>query len=417
MRYLVVLFIGILSLPLHASVKVDVFSSEVVLDETKADAETRAKAEGLKQVIIRASGDKNAINSPVIKKVLNRSGNYLSQISYGEQLGQKSIKMVFNPPQIQSLLGQAELPYWSDIRSNLVVWVIQEGQYGREILWDYTDSSALNQIKIFSDLRGLPITIPVGDIEDVTSISGPDLWGSFTSPISKASVRYSSDAVLVIRVQKAANGSYVRWTLYDEKPEFIVDSKREPVVGEATGDTLKALEVVIDEVSNYYARKSAIKSSGVSENTITAKFIEVESAQSFFTLENMLQKLSSVAGVDVEKIIGNEVTFNIHLLGSEIDFETEVIQSQHVRKFEVDEFIAPTLNENSITPELNVTVDGTELVESAELVESTTAINPSEETTVKDNANTFPPAIEEAINTVEQEPMLAVNSLVFEWVK
>lgn len=408
MRYLVVLFIGLLALPIQASVKVDVFSSEVVLDDNQSDAEKSAKSQGLKQVIIKASGDKNAINSPVVKKALNKSGIYLSQIGYGDQFGQKSLKMIFNPPQIQSLLSQADLPYWSNIRSSLVVWVIQEGQYGREILWEHTGSSALNQIKFFSDLRGLPITVPVGDIEDVTSIAGPDLWGGFTAPISKASQRYASDAVLVIRIQKAADGSYVRWTLYDEKPEYIVESKREPIVGSASGDTFKALEIAIDEVSNYYARRSSIKSSGISESMLTARFIDVASVQSFFALEQILKGLNSVASVDVDKIVGNEVTFTIHLLGSEIDFESEVIQNNHIRRFEPEVLFIPKPNENDVVPEIDAVMNNVGSLEN----------NSEQVLAEQETGSAAAPAIEDVAVNIPQEPKVAeVKPLFFEWIK
>lgn len=411
MRYLVVLFIGLLALPIQASVKVDVFSSEIVLDDNQSDAEKNAKSQGLQQVIIKASGDKNAINSQVVKKALNKSSAYLSQIGYGDQFGQKSLKMIFNPPQIQSLLSQADLPYWSNIRSSLVVWVIQEGQYGREILWEHTSSSALNQIKFFSDLRGLPITVPVGDIEDVTSIAGPDLWGGFTAPISKASQRYMSDAVLVIRVQKAADGSYVRWTLYDEKPEFIVESKREPIVGSASGDTFKALEVAIDEVSNYYALKSSNKSSGVSDSMLTAQFVEVGSVQSFFALEKILKGLNSVAGVDVDKIVGNEVTFTIHLLGSEIDFESEVIQNNYIRRFEPEVLFIPKPNEDEVVPETDAVTNNVELMDNS--VQENTVGELAEQ-----DIGSAVPAIEDVAVNIPQEPKIAeVKPLYFEWVK
>jgi hypothetical protein len=419
MRYLVVFLIGLFALPIQASVKVDVFKTEVILDENESDAEKVAKIEGFKQVIVKASGDKNAINNPVIKKALNKNGSYLSQIGYGEEQESQTLQMVFSPPQIQSLLNQADLPYWSAVRSNLVVWVIQEGEYGREILWEHTGDSSLNQIKFFSDLRGLPIIVPIGDIEDLTTISGPDLWGGFTAPISAASQRYSTDAVLVIRVQKAANGSYVRWTLYDEKPQFIVDSKRVPVTGEASGNTHEALEVVIDEVSNYYARKSSIKSSGQSEDTIVAQFIEVDSAISFFTLEKLLKGLSSVAGVDVDKIVGNEVTFKIHLLGTEIDFETEVIQSPYVKKFELfepEEEVFQPIDDGSVEANIDTTgQDNTNLQE----LNGTPSTEPLLQVEQQNG-----PAAEGVVHMGSAEDMDAqaleieeTATLVFEWVQ
>lgn len=347
MRYFIIFFLGLQMFTAQAAVKVDIFSSEIVLDDVESDPESLAKSEGLKQVIVKASGDKSSVNNLVIQKALSKSGTFLTQLGYGEQLGQKTLKMRFNPPQVQALLNQAELPYWSDTRSSLIVWVIQEGQYGREIQWEHSGHETLEQIKMHAEARGLPITIPVGDIEDITAISGPDLWGGFIDPISKASQRYPSDAVLVVRIQKAADGQLIRWTLYDEKPQFMINSKREPVTGTTSGQVFVALEAMIDEIGNYYAQKSAVKQSGVAENTLTAQFLGVNSSVRFFNLERELKKLSSVAGIEVKQVVGSTVTFEVHLLGSEADFAAEVEQIHRVRAL-------PTPEPEQIQPVLPV---------------------------------------------------------------
>ncbi|MDV7105067.1 DUF2066 domain-containing protein [Vibrio sp. TH_r3] len=359
MHYLVVLFIGLFVLPVQASVNIDVFNYEVVLDSNQADAESMAKTEAMKHVVIKASGNSNAITNPVIKKALNRTSSYLSQLGHGEINGQKTLQVGFNPEQIQLLLNQADLSYWSSSRANLLVWVVRDGEYGRQILWEHDEDESLSNIKSFSSSLGLPIVVPVGDIEDVSNITASDLWGGFTSSISTASQRYTSDAVLVIKIQQASNGEYIRWTLYDEKAQFIVDSKRQPIVGTASGNANDALRDIIDEISQYYAQKSAIKFSGKSKNTVLANFIGISSATRFFSLEKTLKSLNSVAGVDVEKIVGDEVMFTIHLLSSEEDFSTEVGQIPNIGKLafpsQVEQPVtSPEMGESSEIPVSNM---------------------------------------------------------------
>ncbi len=64
--------------------------------------------------------------------------------------------------------------------------------------------------------------------------------------------------MLVVRIQQSASQSTIRWTLYDEKPAFMEESKRQPLSGFSQGgETHVALEQVVDEVSNYYAEKKA----------------------------------------------------------------------------------------------------------------------------------------------------------------
>ncbi len=336
MRYFIVFLLGLFTvlIQVQASVVVDIFKAEVVLDKEKSDAEERARMEGFKQVIIKASGDTNAVENPVIKKAQSKSRSYLSQMGYGTQEGKQTLQMAFNPSQIQLLLNQADLPYWPDVRSVLTVWVIQEDHQGREILWEYSNNASIHYIKKFSALRGLPITIPVGDIEDVTGVTETDLWGGFISPVSVASQRYSSDAVLIIRNQQTADTNAVRWILYDEKPQSMVSSKRRPITGSIDGKIDIALKTVIDEVSNYYAKQNATKISGKSDSATVIQLTRVKSAKDFFELEQLLKKLHSVAGVYVEQVMGDTITYHIELFGSKLEFEAEMVKNRNIKKLD-----------------------------------------------------------------------------------
>jgi len=412
MRHIAIFLIGLLAFPAYSEVKVDLFDAEIVLDEADTQAENTAKSAGLQQVVVRASGDKNAATNPVVVKALRKSGQYLSQISYGDQFGLRSLKMVFNPPQIQSLLMQANLPYWSENRANLVVWIVEESRYGREILWEQSGSSSMNQLKYFADLRGLPVTIPVGDIDDVTGITAPELWGGFVSPISSASLRYPGDAVLVIRIQRAVNRSSIRWTLYDEKPEFMFASNRDPLTGSASGETHVALESVIDEISNYYATKSAVRNSGELTGTVSVQFLNITSANRFFALEKMLKAQNSVASLNVQYLVGSDVTFKINLLSSREEFEAEVIQNDSLRKFSLGYEEAPSVIS---TPDIN-----TDVVQSGELVtEQGSVIQPLINSS-NDISSGYTAAPVTGISTetaLESEELSNINKpLVFEWV-
>ncbi|MDG3088838.1 DUF2066 domain-containing protein [Vibrio hannami] len=282
MRIFTLLMLAVLVFPAQATTKVDVFSAEVLLDLEDADAEQKARSEGLEQVIIKVSGDKNAAKNEVVQKAIKRNAaSYLSQIGYGDQAGNQTLKMVFNPPQIQSLLTQAQLPFWSDERPSIVVWVVEEGRYGRDILWENSNSPFVNQLRYFSSLRGLPILVPVGDFEDVTAISPTDIWGGFLDPLSVASTRYPVDAVLVLRVQNLGSRDNIRWTLYDSKPDKLAVSTAQPLIGTESGQSAQALEAVVDQVTNYFAQKNAINGSGESSGAIPVEFSGIRDANTF----------------------------------------------------------------------------------------------------------------------------------------
>lgn len=75
----------------------------------------------MKDVIVRATGSQSSLSNPVIEKAVGTSSRYISQLSYGQVDGQNSLKMLFNSDQIRSLLTQAQLPFWSANRANILV--------------------------------------------------------------------------------------------------------------------------------------------------------------------------------------------------------------------------------------------------------------------------------------------------------
>ncbi|WP_394144481.1 DUF2066 domain-containing protein [Vibrio atypicus] len=387
MRHLALLVLGLVGLPAMALTNVDLYRTEVVLDQAADNADAKARVEGMKEVIVRASGDRSAASNQVVQKALKQSGQYLTQISYGQLDGAQSLKMGFSAPHIRSLLSQAQLPVWPSARANLLVWLVEESQADRNIVWEHSDSAVLEQMKQEAQKRGLPVTVPVGDFDDITGVSVSDLWGGFATPVGQASQRYPVDAVLVIKAQ----GNSLRWTLYDQKPATVGVTRQAPLSGSNNGSD--AASKMVNQISDYYAKKSAVVVASESSETIKVRFTELNDAVGFFTLENKLKKLSSVASLDIVKIQGSQVTFNIHLLSSQAEFEQEVRRVAPVSQLEsvVDQ---PAI----VVPTQPVTAEGT-VQEPAILIDAT---NPQQ-------------TVSEVAPQVLPEVIPAETILVFEW--
>ncbi|EOX4458197.1 DUF2066 domain-containing protein [Vibrio antiquarius] len=343
MRYLALLLIGWLSLPVYALTQVDIYRAEVVIDSEQNDGESLARQQGMQDVIVRATGSQSSLSNPVIKKALGSSARYISQLSYGQVDGKASLKMLFNSDQISSLLTQAQLPSWSPNRANILVWMVEEQGYDRNIAWEHSESSNVAALRSAAKLRGLPITIPVGDFDDVTGVNVSDLWGGFIEPIGQASQRYPADAVLVVRAQ----GEQIRWTLYDQSPMRIVEAQRSPRNGSVSG--ANAIAEMVDGIADYYASKSAVVVSGKSSKALAVKVLNVTSATDFFRLENALKQLNSVAGTEIKRVQGDELTLNIHLLASQQAFEKEASSISQLMVFEdpLGEVDAPALTQEA----------------------------------------------------------------------
>ncbi|EGU58169.1 hypothetical protein VINI7043_04003 [Vibrio nigripulchritudo ATCC 27043] len=421
------MLLSLLAFPGFALTKVDIFQSEVVLS-AEEKAEDLAKAQGLEQVLIKASGQKDVASNPVIEKAMKSTSPYLSQISFGNLDGQETLKVAFNPKQIQGLLTQAGLPYWSESRSSVLVWIVEEDRYERQIIWEQSGSNVTQLLNQFSDSRGLPVTVPVGDFDDVTGISAPEIWGAFVDPISKASQRYPADAVLVLRIQHLSSGrATVRWTLFDQTPSQMIGSQQSPMSGQERGEFSASLQQVVDQVSDYFAGKSAVQVSDVSTENVTVQFLEVKSSRDFFQLESLFKSLNSVASTEVLKIQGSEVTFKVHLLAPVVDFQRELNNFKQVREFslEVPVESEPVLVESTpvtsddpqtAEPEVPLETVAEENIPEENIDSSATDVLPEQDEPVagSDTSESFVEPVEETVE-VELEPQEKAD-LVYEWL-
>ncbi|MDC0611087.1 DUF2066 domain-containing protein [Vibrio sp.] len=333
MRYLIVFLLGLFSLGTNAAVKVDLYHTEVVLDQGQSDSD--AEIQGMENVIVKVSGNKTALNNPVIKKALSNTSQYLTELGRSKTSDNQSVlKLGFNPRQMRELITQAQVAYWPDTRTNVLVWYVEDDGYQRTISWENVGGESVDAIKKEADLRGLPVTIPVGDFDDVTNIEPSDLWGSFLKPISEASSRYQPDAVLVVRAQSDG----LRWALYDQPAEQIAQDIQSPMIGSASQGGSEAIYSMIDEVAQYYAKKNSVI---MSQNSTSSSSVKVQisglgNAMDFFAVENSLKGLPSVASLDVSKAESDSVVYTVHLLSDENTFEQELNRVGRLVKEEQD---------------------------------------------------------------------------------
>ncbi|HDY7422322.1 TPA: DUF2066 domain-containing protein [Vibrio vulnificus] len=402
MRYLALLMIGCLSLPAYALTQVDIYRTEVAIDSTKDKGEELARQQAMKQVIVRASGYQDSVDNPVVTKALQSSARYISQLSYGKEGDVMTLKLLFNDAQIRSLLTQAQLPFWPTNRNNLLVWLVEEQNYDRKIVWEHSASNVSDQLKQAARDRGLPLTLPVGDFDDITGIEVSDLWGGFAKPISLASGRYPVDGVLVIRAQ----GNSLRWNLYDQSPGAIARSNVAPVTGSANGGD--AASQLINAVADFYAKRSAVVVLGESSESVVVKFLNINNAIDFFTLEKTLTSLNSVANLDVLEIKGNELMLRVHLLASQEAFEQEATKLSKITKFDDPLLVEDEENAVPVPP-----------------IE--TQVQPTKNDALTKNDEVGEPAIEPIMPTlneetthspvvVEQPPAKPKYQMVFEWL-
>ncbi|MGR5066388.1 DUF2066 domain-containing protein [Photobacterium sp. DNB22_13_2] len=331
MLRIALLFLALLALPLKAATVTNLYQAQVALPDTDRQSEQAARKQALEQVLIKVSGQSNIVENEVVAKALGSSNQYVSQFSYANRDGQRTLLLTFDRSRIRNLLTQANSTFWSEQRPSVLVWLVEDANRSRDIIWDQSSNDLANRIKDDGDRRGVPVLIPIGDFEDVTAISTPDIWGGFVQPIATASQRYQPQAVLVVRARQQDNEQVsLNWQLYSGNVEQLGRNQIVPSEGRNSGETATSVAQMVDSVADILATKYAVPLGGDTSGQLAVVVENIQSSKDFFTLERMITDLTSVAAVNAYRIQGDQVEFTVQLLTTEDVFQRELSQDSRL---------------------------------------------------------------------------------------
>ncbi|WP_052260714.1 DUF2066 domain-containing protein [Photobacterium gaetbulicola] len=331
MLRIALLFLALLALPLKAATVTNLYQAQVALPDTDRQSEQAARRQALEQVLIKVSGQSNIVENEVVAKALGSSNQYVSQFSYANLDGQRTLQLTFDRSRIRTLLTQANSTFWSEKRPNVLVWLVEDANRSRNIVWDQTNNDLANRIKDDAERRGVPVMMPIGDFEDVTAISTPDIWGGFVQPIATASQRYQPQAVLIVRArQQGGEQLAINWQLYTGNVEQLGRNQVAPSEGRSSGEAVTSVAQMVDSVADILGAKYAVPLGGDTSGQLAVVVENIHSSKDFFTLERLITNLTSVAAVNAHRIQGDRVEFTVQLLSTEEVFQRELSQDRRL---------------------------------------------------------------------------------------
>ncbi|PQJ67697.1 DUF2066 domain-containing protein [Photobacterium angustum] len=324
------LFLALLALPIKAATVSDLYQAQVVMPADGQNPDQAAREQGFKQVLVKVTGNPNIAQNSVVAQAIANSSSYVSQFGYGQDNGQKTLDLTFDQVQIKQLLTQAKANFWSAQRPNILVWMVDDNGNSRDILWDQSTNALVADTKQAANDRGLPVTFPVGDFNDVTAVHVSDLWGSFIDPITSASQRYNVGGLLLVKAhQQGADKVELTWQLYAQQPSTIA-ADTQPITGKASGTLVQASLDMMNQVTNQLAQKYAIELGGVASGSVNIEVENVNSTEDFFTLERMLNQMTTVNSANAVNIKGDKVIFRMNLSASDTEFKRELSHESRI---------------------------------------------------------------------------------------
>jgi len=273
----------------------------------------------LLEVLIKASGNTQVALSPGVPQILSRSTQFLQQYRYRNE--QKPVDAETNIAQTQQYLWvrfdktalntamrNIGLAIWSRSRPSTLAWIVVEQQGQRQLLRSGEANAITKIILEQAKRRGIPLDLPLLDLEDQQRIGVTDVLGRFQEPILKASKRYSADAVLVGRLRQLSSQRWqMQWTLNV--------SGRENSWSEE-GSLAAVINLGIDAVTSTLASNFVLVANNVATE-VTVLVTGVSSLDDYARSEEFLAGLDGVLSVEPETIGNQRIHYKIKLRGDE----------------------------------------------------------------------------------------------------
>jgi uncharacterized protein len=318
------------------------------------DAKLRQKAvrAAFSGVLVRVSGSRKILKHPEIRKALTLSNRYVQQYGYRDfpvvepLLTDDVDPLQFPPPPVQQqlvvqfdeqainkLLKDNRQPIWGKERPATLFWVVveEEGTFERHFV-SPVDELAV-QLSDYAEKRGIPVLMPLLDLEDQVNLKVSEVWAGFSHEIFDASERYTPEAVVTIRLWKSMDG--LSWK--GESVLFLdggVDHRWE-VEGEALPVVLdKSLAEWGDVLSEKYALvfepSDAVRQKQLQVNNIH-QLSEFSSVKSYLSAIQVMEK------VTVLEVSPSHVLFQLNFRSTEEELMKLMALGQVLRPVEQQE--------------------------------------------------------------------------------
>jgi len=315
--------------PVLAAVQADaLYEAEVEVSGQGAEQRTEAIRNALTEVFIKVSGDRSAPLVMANAGLLERATQFVQQFQYRTvakpaQAGlplapEQRLWVRFDQGAVDKALRQHGLRIWGRVRPVTLLWVALEEDGGRYLAGVNAIHETPSVLETRAQRRGLPVLLPLLDLEDEGRLSVADVWGNFRDSILRASARYQPEAVLAARVFRGSGDTWHgRWTLY------VGDVPAVDWTDQA-GSREELLNAGIDQVADLVAQQFAQVTSDAQVKVLQVSILDVASLADYAQAARYLQSLTSVVQAEVVSLEPARVTFRLELRGERPGLEQAI---------------------------------------------------------------------------------------------
>ena len=297
-------FIGLLAVLLGWSLLAQAESLDTVqvpVDGRGDEQRQDALAEGLEQMLVRLSGQRDVLNEAVASEAASRLDRWVTRYDYNMlDDGSSALQARYDVNGLMAFMAEQGASVWGMPRPRLLLWLVEQGAGRGEMVVDGHPLYA--QLVAQAQRRGLTLVIPKWDSEDQGRLNVADIRGRFDQQLRDASSRYPHE-LIAAAVLYQGEPATVSWRVLKDK-STLEDGR------EKTANDGEAVTALIDRVTDQLAARYAVKGA-VSDLRTLLVVDQVDQLQDWFTLQQFLEGLSGMRRASLIQASGTTLTFGL----------------------------------------------------------------------------------------------------------
>jgi len=291
-------------------------SEKAVSSQSEAEREA-VSADVLRQVLLKVVGDSSLLKRADVSAILAQSNTLVKQYEYQRtnviaddltEPDRLEVLLTFDQSAVNKGLETAGLPIWGSSRPEILVWLAIEKADERQIMSADDQTEFMAALTQSAHDRGLPILIPVMDLEDQSKVTFADISADFSQTVEAASQRYGSKVVLMALAKQLADGTVnIRWhALINDASEHW----------QSRGDITTAMTAGVDELSNRLSRQFAQRMTQTESDDSLSLFISgITDYQDYMRVVNYLKTVESASNIQVTNLAGDSLELTMKFSG------------------------------------------------------------------------------------------------------
>jgi hypothetical protein len=289
----------------------DLFVEQAPVVDEAAATRNAALSAMLKRVMVRVSGNVGVASQPAAAEVLTAAPSLVEQYRYRSvDEGGNLVRYLwarFDQGAVERMMRERGLPVWVQ-RPRVLVWLATERAGQRSLLALDTEPLARDAALGRAAERGLPLQLPLMDLEDQSALTPADLWSDYLQGIQSASARYPHERILTGRLTAAGRDRWRGvWTLIGPTAS---DGFQSPALG--LDETVR---FAVDQTQNMLAARYAPTPGGGDNGGVRVRFVGVYDLPRYGALLGLLEGLEPVRSLALRYVDGDDLVFEFQLRG------------------------------------------------------------------------------------------------------